>query len=119
MLTALDRAGLAHTLVDGGPFTMFAPSDDAFAKLPDGVVESLLATPETLTDVLNYHVVPARMSAAEVAARRWAPTVQGESLPVSNNGALHVDGARVVSEDIEATNGLIHVIDRVLLPARI
>jgi uncharacterized surface protein with fasciclin (FAS1) repeats len=120
LVTALDRAGLAETLVDGGPYTVFAPSDEAFAKLPDGAVDSLLASPETLANVLTYHVVPGRMTAAEVATRRWAPTVQGEDLPVfSNNGAVHVDGARVVSGDIEATNGLIHVIDRVLLPARI
>jgi uncharacterized surface protein with fasciclin (FAS1) repeats len=119
LVAALDRSGLAETLVDGGPYTVFAPSDEAFAKLPDGAVDSLLASPETLANVLTYHVVPGRMTAAEVATRRWAPTVQGEDLPVSYNGAIHVDGARVVSGDIEATNGLIHVIDRVLLPARI
>jgi uncharacterized surface protein with fasciclin (FAS1) repeats len=119
LVAALGRAGLAGALVNGGPYTVFAPSDEAFAKLPDGVVDSLLASPETLANVLSYHLVPGRMTVAEVATRRWAPTVQGEDLPVSNNGAVHVDGARVVSGDIEATNGLIHVIDRVLLPARI
>jgi uncharacterized surface protein with fasciclin (FAS1) repeats len=119
LLAALGRCGLAETLVNGGPYTVFAPSDEAFAKLPDGAVESLLASPETLVNVLNYHVVPGRLTTAEVATRRSAPTVNGEDLPVSGNGAVHVDGARVVSGDIEATNGLIHVIDRVLLPARI
>ena len=119
LASALNRAGLARTLLDGGPYTVFAPSDEAFAKLPEGVVDSLLVSPETLANVLSYHVVPGRMTAAEVAARRSAPTVQGEDLPVSNNGAIRVDGARVVTGDIEATNGLIHVIDRVLLPARI
>jgi uncharacterized surface protein with fasciclin (FAS1) repeats len=119
LVGALDRAGMAEALVDGGPYTVFAPSDEAFAKLPDGVVDSLLASPQTLANVLSYHLVPGRLTAAEVATRRWAPTLQGEDLPVSNNGAVHVDGARVVSGDIQATNGLIHVIDRVLLPARI
>ena len=119
LASALDRAGLTETLVDGGPYTVFAPTDEAFAKLPDGVVDSLPASPETLANILSYHVVPVRMTTAEVAARRWAPTVQGEDPPVSNNGALRVDGARVVNGDIEATNGLIHVIDRVLLPARL
>jgi uncharacterized surface protein with fasciclin (FAS1) repeats len=119
LVAALGRAGLAETLLNGGPYTVFAPSDEAFAKLPDGAVESLLASPETLANVLSYHVVPGRLTAAEVANRTWAPTVQGEDLRVSGNGAVHVDGARVINGDIEATNGLIHVIDRVLLPARI
>ncbi|MBV9514975.1 MAG: fasciclin domain-containing protein [Mycobacteriaceae bacterium] len=119
LASALDRAGLAETLLHGGPYTVFAPSDGAFARLPDGVLDSLLVTPETLAEILSYHVVPGRMTAAEVAARQSAPTVQGEDLQVSNNGAIRVDGARVVTRDIEATNGLIHVIDRVLLPARL
>jgi uncharacterized surface protein with fasciclin (FAS1) repeats len=119
LTSALQRAGLAQTLVDDGPYTVFAPSDEAFARLPDGVVESLLASPETLAKILTYHVVPGRMTAAEIAGRKWAPTVQGENLLVSNNGAVRVDGARVISADIEATNGFIHVIDRVLLPAHI
>jgi len=93
LASALDRAGLAQTLLDGGQYTLFAPSDEAFAKLPEGVVDSLLVSPETLANVLSYHVVPGRMPAAEVAARRTAPTVQGEDLPVSNNGAIRVDGA--------------------------
>lgn len=119
LVTALDRSGLAQTLLDGGPYTLFAPSDEAFAQLPEGAVDSLLLSPGTLANVLSYHVVPGRMTAADVAARASAPTVQGEDLPVSTNGGIRVDGACVVTGDIEATNGLIHVIDRVLLPARI
>ena len=119
LASALDCAGLAETLVAGGPYTVFAPSDEAFAKLPEGAVDSLLASPDTLANILSYHVVPGRITASEVATRRRAPTIQGEDLAVSNNGAIRVDGARVLSGDIEATNGLIHVIDRVLLPARI
>jgi uncharacterized surface protein with fasciclin (FAS1) repeats len=119
LMTAVDRAGLRERLERDGPYTVFAPSDDAFAKLPAGVVDSLLAAPDTLADVVNYHLVPGRMTSADVAGRRSAETLQGESLVISNNGWVRVDGARVVSGDIEASNGVIHVIDRVLLPARI
>lgn len=119
LITAIDRAGLSDVLERGGPYTVFAPSDEAFAKLPDGTVESLLATPETLADVLTYHLVPGRMRAAHIGSRISAETLQGEDLTISNNGAVRIDGARLVSGDIEASNGVIHVIDRVLLPARI
>jgi uncharacterized surface protein with fasciclin (FAS1) repeats len=117
LLTAVDAAGLGDTLADGGPFTVFAPSDEAFAKLPAGTVESLLADPAKLTDVLTYHVVPGRVSAADAATLSSAPTVQGGELPLSIDGGVHVGDAHVVSADIEASNGVIHVIDRVLLPA--
>jgi uncharacterized surface protein with fasciclin (FAS1) repeats len=117
LLAAVDAAGLEPTLADGGPFTLFAPSDDAFAKLPAGTVESLLADPAKLTDVLTYHVVPGRVSAAEAAALSSTPTVQGTDLPLAVNGGVEVGDARVVTADIEASNGVIHVIDRVLLPA--
>ena len=117
LLAAVDAAGLEATLADGGPFTLFAPSDEAFAKLPAGTVESLLADPAKLTDVLTYHVVPGRVTAADAAAISSAPTVQGTDLPIAANGSVQVGDAHVVSADIEATNGVIHVIDRVLLPA--
>ena len=119
LVTAIDRAGLSDVLEHEGPYTVFAPSDEAFAKLPDGAVQSLLAAPDTLADVVNYHVVPGRMTAADIVGRISAETLQGEDLAISNNGAIRIDGARVVSGDIEASNGVIHVIDRVLLPARI
>jgi uncharacterized surface protein with fasciclin (FAS1) repeats len=117
LLAAVDAAGLADELADGGPFTVFAPSDEAFAKLPAGTVESLLADPAKLTDVLTYHVVPGRVSAAEAAALSSAPTVQGTALPLAANGGVVAGDAHVVTADIEASNGVIHVIDRVLLPA--
>jgi uncharacterized surface protein with fasciclin (FAS1) repeats len=117
LLAAVDAAGLESTLADGGPFTVFAPSDEAFAKLPAGTVESLLADPAKLTDVLTYHVVPGRVSAAEAAALSSVPTVRGTDLPLAARGGLEVDDAHVVTADIEASNGVIHVIDRVLLPA--
>jgi uncharacterized surface protein with fasciclin (FAS1) repeats len=117
LLAAVDAAGLGDTLAAGGPFTVFAPTDEAFAKLPAGTVESLLANQEALTDVLAYHVVPRRMTAADAAALSSAPTVHGAELPITTDGSVHVGDATVVSADIEATNGVIHVIDRVLLPA--
>jgi uncharacterized surface protein with fasciclin (FAS1) repeats len=117
LLAAVDAAGLGNTLADGGPFTVFAPTDEAFAKLPAGTVESLLADPERLTTVLTYHLVVGRVSAADAAGLASAPTVQGDELPISTDGGIHVGDANVVSADIEAANGVIHVIDRVLLPA--
>jgi uncharacterized surface protein with fasciclin (FAS1) repeats len=117
LLAAVDAAGLGDTLAGGGPFTVFAPSDEAFAKLPAGTVESLLADRAKLTDVLTYHVVPGRVTAAEVVQLETAPTVQGAELTITTEGGVHVGDANVVSADIEATNGVIHVIDRVLLPA--
>jgi uncharacterized surface protein with fasciclin (FAS1) repeats len=119
LITALQRAGLDAELAKGGPFTMFAPSDEAFGELPDGAVETLMEEPETLTSVLSYHIVPRRVTAAEAAWMRGAPTVNGEDVLVLCDEAIHVDGARLVEADIEASNGLIHVIDRVLLPAKI
>jgi uncharacterized surface protein with fasciclin (FAS1) repeats len=119
LLAAIDRAGLSQVLERDGPYTMFAPSDEAFAKLPDGAVPSLLAAPETLADVVNYHLVPGRMTGADISGRISAETLQGEALAISNNGVVRIDGARLVSGDLEASNGVIHVIDRVLLPARI
>lgn len=117
LLAAVDAAGLGETLAEAGPFTVFAPSDEAFAKLPAGTVESLLADPAKLTHILTYHVVSGRLTAADAAVLSSAPTVQGSQLPISIDGGVHVGGANVVNADIEASNGLIHVIDRVLLPA--
>jgi len=117
LVAAIDRAGLETTLASEGPFTVFAPSDEAFAQLPDGTVESLLAEPAKLAKVLTYHVVPGRVTSAQARGLTVAPTVNGEELAVSANGTVQVDGAQVVSADIEASNGLIHVIDQVLIPA--
>lgn len=119
LVAAIDCAGLSDALEHDGPYTVFAPSDEAFAKLPPGAVESLLAAPDTLAEIVNYHLVPGRMTAADISGRRSAETLQGEDLVISHNGAVRIDGARLVSGDIEASNGVIHIIDRVLLPARI
>jgi uncharacterized surface protein with fasciclin (FAS1) repeats len=119
LVAALEAAGLVDTLKGTGPFTVFAPTDAAFAKLPAGTVESLLK-PENkaeLTAVLTYHVVPGRVLAAQVAGMSSAPTANGQPLAIrSGQGIVTVGGARLASTDILCSNGVIHVIDTVLLP---
>jgi uncharacterized surface protein with fasciclin (FAS1) repeats len=116
LVAAVSAAGLVDTLSGEGPFTVFAPSDDAFAKLPAGTVDSLLADLPKLTAILTYHVVPGMMMAADVVKSTSLPTVQGQSLTVTVNGGVKVDDATVVQTDIVTDNGVIHVIDGVLLP---
>ena len=119
LAAALQAAGLVETLKGAGPFTVFAPTDEAFAKLPKGVVEDLLK-PENkakLTAVLTYHVVPGKVTAADVVKVKEAKTVQGGSLKVNAaGGKVMIDNATVVKADIAASNGIIHVIDTVVLP---
>lgn len=119
LAAALTEAGLVNTLKGKGPFTVFAPTDEAFAKLPKGTVESLLK-PENrdqLIDILTYHVVKDRVRAEEVATLQNAVSVNGQRVDIkTENGQLFVDDAQVVTADIRATNGIIHVIDEVLLP---
>ncbi len=119
LVAALEAAGLVDTLKGTGPFTVFAPTDAAFAKLPAGTVESLLK-PENkakLTAILTYHVVPGRVLAAQVAGMSSAPTANGQPLAIrSGQGMVTVGGARLASTDILCSNGVIHVIDTVLLP---
>jgi uncharacterized surface protein with fasciclin (FAS1) repeats len=117
LLAAVDAAGLGWTLASEGPFTVFAPTDEAFAELPEGTVEGLLEDKAKLTAVLTYHVVPGRITAADVTQLHAAETVEGSELPIAIDGGVQVGGANVVDTDIEASNGVIHVIDRVLLPA--
>ena len=119
LAAALQAAGLVDTLKGPGPFTVFAPTDAAFAKLPAGTVETLLK-PENkarLTAILTYHVVPGRVLAAQVAGMTSATTVNGKPLAIrSEGGTVTVGGADVVGADILCSNGVIHVIDTVLLP---
>lgn len=119
LLTAVTAAGLAETLSEGGPFTVFAPTDDAFAKLPEGTVESLLK-PENrgkLKAILKYHVVEGRIYSDQALAAGTATTLEGQSVKIGvENGAAQVSGAKLVATDIDAANGVIHVIDSVLLP---
>ena len=113
---ALTAAGLVDTLKGDGPFTVFAPTDAAFAKLPEGTLESLLADKDKLTAVLTYHVVAGKVLAADVVKLDSAKTVQGSSVSIDTSNGVKVDGANVVKTDIMASNGVIHVIDSVILP---
>jgi uncharacterized surface protein with fasciclin (FAS1) repeats len=113
---ALTAAGLIETLKGPGPFTVFAPTDEAFAKLPAGTLESLLKDKAKLTAVLTYHVVPGKVMAADVVKLKSAKTVQGQSVTIDASAGVKVDAAKVVKTDIQATNGVIHVIDSVILP---
>src|SRR4051812_44167030 len=119
LATALQAAGLVDTLKGPGPFTVFAPSDEAFAKLPAGTVESLLKpeNKQKLVAILTYHVVPAKAMAADVASMSSAKTVNGKELKLrADGGKVMVDDATVTKADIECSNGVIHVIDTVLMP---
>jgi uncharacterized surface protein with fasciclin (FAS1) repeats len=116
---ALTAAGLVDTLKGAGPFTVFAPTDAAFAKLPAGTVESLLKpeNKEKLRRILTYHVVAGRVSAADVMKMKSAKAVSGDTITISaKNGGVMADNAKVVKTDIAASNGVIHVIDTVLMP---
>jgi uncharacterized surface protein with fasciclin (FAS1) repeats len=119
LVAAVKAAGLVETLKGPGPFTVFAPSDEAFAKLPAGTLESLLK-PENkarLRSILTYHVVPGKVTAEEVVRLDSAKTVEGQSLAIRTmDGKVMVNNAHVLRTDIEASNGLIHVIDEVMLP---
>jgi uncharacterized surface protein with fasciclin (FAS1) repeats len=115
LASALQAAGLIDTLKGKGPFTVFAPTDEAFAKIPKAQLDALLADKAKLTAVLTYHVVPGKVLAKDVKAGK-VKTVQGGELTVATASGVTVDGARVTATDIMADNGVIHVIDSVVLP---
>jgi len=117
LVAAVKAADLVDTLKGDGPFTVFAPTDEAFAKLPEGTVESLLANPDKLREVLLYHVVPGKVTAQQVVGLDSAATAQGSKVQIRvADGSVMIDDASVVSTDIEAANGVIHVIDSVIIP---
>ncbi|MGH8948695.1 MAG: fasciclin domain-containing protein [Acidimicrobiia bacterium] len=117
LVTAVEAAGLVETLQGEGPFTVFAPTDEAFAALPEGTLDGLLADTEALSQVLLYHVVPGEVMASDVVELESAGTAQGEDIAITVEGdSVMVNGANVVSTDIVASNGVIHVIDQVILP---
>ena len=119
LATALSAAGLADTLKGQGPFTVFAPTDQAFAKLPPGTLDSLLKkeNKDQLTAILTYHVVPGELMAADTAKLKEAKTVNGKTVRVNlSNGKIMVNDATVTGADIPASNGVIHIIDSVILP---
>ena len=117
LAAALKAADLITTLKGAGPFTVFAPTDEAFAKLPPGTLDALLKDPAKLKSILLYHVVSGKVMAADVVKLKSAKSVQGASMAINvTGGKVMVDKANVVKTDIVATNGVIHVIDHVLLP---
>ena len=119
LVIAVKSAGLVETLKGEGPYTVFAPTDEAFAKLPAGTVENLLKpeNKEQLVAVLTYHVVPGKIMSSDIAGKTtMVKTVQGSELSVDATDGVKVDQARVISADIETSNGVIHVIDAVVLP---
>ncbi|RME97301.1 MAG: fasciclin domain-containing protein [Chloroflexi bacterium] len=117
LVTALQEAGLVETLSGDGPFTVFAPTDDAFAALPDGTLEGLLADKMALANVLTYHVVPGKVMAADVVNLNAANSVQGEPIAImADASGVKVNNANVIITDIVGSNGVIHVIDAVILP---
>jgi uncharacterized surface protein with fasciclin (FAS1) repeats len=117
LAAALEAAGLVDTLKGDGPFTVFAPTDEAFAKLPAGTVEGLLKDPKALSYILLYHVVPGKVMAADVVNLTAADTALGKPISIKvEDGKVFINGAQVTATDIAASNGVIHVIDSVILP---
>ncbi|MCA0906475.1 MULTISPECIES: fasciclin domain-containing protein [Ruegeria] len=119
LVAAVQAAGLVDTLKGDGPFTVFAPTDEAFAALPEGTVETLLKpeNKDQLVAILTYHVVPAKVMSGDIAGKRAKVlTVQGDRLSVNAKNGVKVNDAKVVQADIEASNGVIHVVDAVILP---
>ncbi|MCC5637020.1 fasciclin domain-containing protein [Nostoc sp. CHAB 5844] len=118
LVAAVQAAGLVDTLKSPGPFTVFAPTDEAFSKLPAGTVDSLLKDIPQLTKILTYHVVSGKVLASDVVNLDSAPTVEGSSIRIdASNGGVKINDATVTTPDVEADNGVIHVIDTVLIPA--
>ena len=116
LLAAAEAAGLVETLKGEGPFTVFAPTDEAFAALPEGTVEGLLEDTEQLTAILTYHVVPGMVMSGDLTDGMMADTVNGAQVEISTEGGVMVNDATVTTPDIAASNGVIHVIDSVLMP---
>ena len=118
LVAAVQAAGLVETLKGEGPFTVFAPTDEAFAALPEGTVETLLLpeNKEKLTSILTYHVVSGKVMSSDLTNNMMAETVQGSQVKIMTYGGVTVNGANVVTADIEASNGVIHVIDAVIIP---
>ncbi|WP_415717955.1 fasciclin domain-containing protein [Roseibium sp.] len=119
LVAAVQAAGLVDTLKGDGPFTVFAPTDEAFAKLPAGTVENLLKpeNKDQLVAILTYHVVPGKVMSSDIAGKKaGVASVQGGEIAVDATDGVKVDNAKVIAADVEATNGVIHVIDTVILP---
>lgn len=116
LVKAVQEAGLVDTLAGDGPFTVFAPTDEAFSKLPEGTLEGLLNNKEKLTEILTYHVVADKVMADSVMTLSNASTVNGKDVSINTSDGVKVNNAKVIKTDIECSNGVIHVIDTVLIP---
>jgi uncharacterized surface protein with fasciclin (FAS1) repeats len=118
LVAAVEAAGLVETLKGEGPFTVFAPTDEAFAALPEGTVENLLLpeNKDQLIAILTYHVVPGKVMSTDLSNNMMAATVEGSEVTIMTEGGVMVQDANVVTADVEASNGVIHVIDKVILP---
>ncbi len=116
LVEAVKAADLVETLKGEGPFTVFAPTDDAFAKIPSKDLQALLADKDALSKILTYHVVPGKVTAAEIKNMMSAKTVEGSSITIDHSYGVKVDDAKVVKADIMTSNGIIHVIDTVIIP---
>jgi uncharacterized surface protein with fasciclin (FAS1) repeats len=117
LVAAVKAAGLADTLKGAGPYTLFAPNDEAFAKLPAGTVDALLKDIPKLKQILTYHVVSGKVMAADVAKMKSAKTVEGSDVKIDASSGVKVNDATVSTPDVAADNGVIHIIDTVLMPA--
>jgi len=116
LIKAVQEADLVDTLSGEGPFTVFAPTDEAFAKLPEGTIDDLLKNKEKLTDILTYHVVPDKVMSESVLNITKARTANGKEISINTSDGVKIDNANVTKTDIECSNGVIHVIDNVLIP---
>ena len=117
LVAAVKAAGLVDTLKSAGPFTVFAPTDDAFAKLPEGTVDSLLKDIPKLKQILTYHVVSGKVMAADVMTMKSAKTVEGSEVKIDTSNGVKINTSMVTTPDVVADNGVIHIIDTVLMPA--
>lgn len=116
LVASLKVTGLASVLSGEGPFTVFAPNDEAFAKLPDGTIDNLLSSPERLKEILTYHVVTGKVMSSSLPASSSAVTVNGQEVSITVSDKVRVNDSVVITPDIECSNGVIHVIDSVLMP---
>jgi uncharacterized surface protein with fasciclin (FAS1) repeats len=116
LVTAIKAAGLVETLSGTGPFTVFAPTNEAFAKIPKATLDAVLADKAKLTSILTYHVVAGKVMSKDVAAMKEAKTLEGSEVKIDSKDGVMVDDAKVTSADLECSNGVIHTIDTVLMP---
>lgn len=119
LAAAVKAAGLDEVLSNDGPFTVFAPTDEAFAKLPEGTVEKLLANPEQLKQILLYHVASGKVASGDIVKLTSAQTLNGQKVQINATNGVKINNATVVAADVMADNGIIHVIDTVLMPKNI